>query len=175
MSIRSARRARPLPTEAVTFPTDPAEWAAAHERHADAAAAAAAAAQRDPHGVAPAHLETAERAAQHAIAELGTEEFVVHAIAPEDWETLLAEHPPAEGNAQHQELGYNPAGFYPAVLAETVTFTTPEGPVRSSAEEWAEMLSGSEASFTAGQRNVLINAAQRLNTHAVVVAAVGKD
>ncbi len=170
MSLRDRLRGQPPRTEPVVFPADRVAWAAAHLRLQEAGAELVAASQRTPYP--PAHLVEAERAAQEAVDELSTRRFEVRALAPKDWEALKSQHPPVGANPD--ELDYDPDGFYPAALAETVTLATPDGPESSTEAEWHEILADPEVLLNTGEQNVLINMMLQVNTHAVVVPAVGK-
>lgn len=168
MSIRDRLRGRSLPTEVVTFPADRAAYQAAHE---DLAAAAAAVAEALRSGPAPEEVVAAEQAAQARVDELDVHSYTVRALRPPDWEALVAQHPAQR--EQDQRDGFHPETFYPALLEETVTLATDDGPVSSTAAEWGEMFAAGE--LTLAEKNTLLRTAWDLNTSAAVVpASVGK-
>ena len=97
--------------------------------------------------------------------------YTVRALRPPDWEALVAEHPAQRDKDQAD--GFHPETFWPALLAETVTLDTEDGPESATAAEWNEMFEAGE--LTLAEKNTLLNAAWRLNTNAAVVpASVGK-
>lgn len=159
-------QARALPTETVRFHTDRAAADAAHARLADAAAAVQDALRRG----GPSPDQVAERdAAQAAVDDLDVQEWTVRALPPHEWELLVAEHP-AHPDATHGE-DFDPAAFYPAMLAETVSAADGE---QLTAEQWRDLFTGG-VGLTLGERNTLINTAIALNLSAPVVSEqVGK-
>lgn len=164
--LRERLRARALPSESVRFPADSQAWAAAHERLEEASAALQDALRRGP---APSGLQQQYDDAKAAVDGLAVTEFVVRALSPADWEALVGQHPPADEKAD-----WNAATFYPAMLAETVTMCTKDGPESASPEEWIEMFRSGDG-LTLGEKNTLINTALRLNTTASLVSpSVGK-
>lgn len=168
MSIRDRVRGRALPTEPVRFWADTGRWAAAATELEEAAAQVQAARAR---GRVPAETQQRLDDAEAAVEQLEVREFVVRTLTPDDWDLLVGQHPPPEG--ADPDAQWDPATFFPALLAETVTLTTDDGPESSTVEDWAAMFTDGE--FTTGEKNTLINTAVRLNTSATLVStAMGK-
>lgn len=157
---------RSLPTETLRFPADRSAWDAAHERLGRAAVAVQDSLRRG----GPSAEQVAERdAAQAAVDALVVDVWVVRALPPDQFEALRSEHPP-KPDAKHGE-DFDPAGFYPLLLAECVT----GGGERFTPEQWQDLFT-SGVGLTLGERNTLINTALTLNVGAPLVSEhVGKD
>jgi hypothetical protein len=155
-----ARRKRP--TEVVPLPADPDEYARLERAITDARWALEDARARNP-------LETtAERATVERIeaelAALEVLEVTLVALPPDEWEELVALHPPTP-EQQAQGFQWDKTTFRPALL--TVSVRTENG----VAVDWARL--SKEGQITAGELNTLYEAAVMLNMRGIS-ASVGK-
>lgn len=96
------------------------------------------------------------------------ERITVRALPPDEWEALVAVHPPEEYEVE-RGLWYHLATFRPAALAACVV--TPEGEEPLTAEDWAELTKGKHLSN--GDINALFMTTLRLNDRSPQVT-VGK-
>jgi hypothetical protein len=153
-------RGRKLPTQPVQLPADPDEFGRITRALSDARWALEEARTRNA-------LDTvAERA---KISRLETEldslrviEFTLTAIPPDEWEDLVAAHPPTPENLAigHQ---WNTDTFRPALLAVSVA--------GGEAPDWTRL--AKEGLITAGELASIFDAAVMLNIRGLSVA-VGK-
>lgn len=162
MSLRDRLRGRALPSERITFPQDHAAYEAAERELQEAAAALLEAQQR---GWPTTELEARREEAQAAADAVAYVAFDVVALAPEDWEALVAAHPAPAGAPEDQD--YESATFHPALLAASVTV---DGEA-ASVEDWDAMRKAGEIS--PGEMNMLIHTALALNLR-VPSVRVGK-
>jgi hypothetical protein len=96
------------------------------------------------------------------------EVFELRGLSPDEWETLVAEHPPSDDESA---LGaqWDVTTFRPALLAACVL--TPEGDEPLTAQDWAELAAGT--TFAPGEFTLLFHAALELNDR-TPLAGLGK-
>lgn len=165
MGLREQLRARSLPTERVSFPTDLAAFESADRELNEAVAALHEAQQR---GAIDLAAQIARRdAAQAAYEAVPFLRFDVTALPPSEWEALVDAHPPTD--AQQAGAAWNPVTFNPALLAASVVTEDGERP---DAQEWAEIYRG-DAGLSAGELHTLLQVAIDLNMRTPAVR-VGK-
>lgn len=90
------------------------------------------------------------------------ETLTIVALAPDDWEALVAAHPPTE---QQKDAWWNPATFIPALLAECVASDV-------TAADWADYTTKGPMSL--GEVTSLVNAALDVNHRVSDSRALGK-
>lgn len=156
---RELLAARQLPTEPVSFPADPATYAAATRE----LAAALLQAREQPRSTEAQDRVLAARAAIDAQPAVT---FVVRCIPPPEYEALVALHPATEAQAAKGQ-DVNLAEFRPAILAACVT--PPDGQPAYTAEDWQTFARDGRVSF--GEQTLLVSTAVALNTRSVQVAA----
>ncbi len=98
------------------------------------------------------------------------EQVRVRAIPADDWEALVALHPPTEAQRERGDA-WDPATFRSALLAACVL--TPEGEEPLTEEEWAD--AAASGWMVVGELNALFNCAYLLNDRTPQVSALGKD
>jgi hypothetical protein len=155
---RELLRTRRLPTEAVRLPADPMAYAATQRALVDA------------HGLrmsAPGEeADAAIAAAEAAFAACEVIELTVRCLPPDEWEALVALHPPKPG----ADGDYDLDGFRPALCAACVVVG--EGFESFSVQEWGELV-GKGGGLSSGEQDMIFQTAVQINRRAVRVA-VGK-
>lgn len=158
MALEDALRGRRLPTHVVEMPADPDGWARLQREHTAAQWAFDDARARG------ANLAAHEIRLAQVAAELDAADVVeVHltALPPDQWEALVAEHPPlSEDLARGAQ--WDTATFRPALLAASVPPPSPDWDVMAK-----------EGHITAGEYDALFDAALALNLRGLQ-PAVGK-
>lgn len=112
-------------TKVVRLPRDPATYEAAETEYEDAARALAEAQARGQHPDQLGDLQARADETAQAVADQPMLEFTVSAIPADDWEDLVAEHPPTADQAK-KGWGWNTSTFRPAVLAVALSPTLSE-------------------------------------------------
>lgn len=96
------------------------------------------------------------------------EVFELRALSADEWEVLVAEHPPTEAQAT-RGASWDVTTFRPALLAACVL--TPDGEEPLTAEDWTDL--ASSGAMAAGEVNLLYGTALELNDRSPL-ASVGK-
>jgi hypothetical protein len=155
-------RGRRLPTQCVRLPVDPDVWARLHRDHAAAVWALEDARARGKVDTGPERAAVAQLDAAIAAAEVV--EVHLRALPPDEWESLVVEHPPTPDELARGAQWHVPT-FRPALLAAS------EAAAGHPATDWERL--AKEGEITAGELASLFESSIMLNVR-MLSDAVGK-
>lgn len=157
MTLLDRLRARKLPEQQVALPSDPVAYAAA-ERQVEIEERMVLRAKGDDR-LDPETVAAALAAARAALAAQPIEVFTVRCLPANEWEMLVAEHPPT-AEQRSQGWQWDVETFRPALLAATVS--TAEGENDLDVLDWQQL--ARDGNIAIGELDLLFVAAVQLNT-----------